>query len=237
MVMVKKNPRFGLGGTIVKGEARLSSISGTLVEGSTGNIARLTITNTSTKAGQPVAYTFGLTGVVTVGGYGVLNINEQLTVAAGATITKDYAFSIPSGIYGAGSGQVTLMNTVRSASFGNALASFTVSQAAPDPNQNVTVILRAYRAPSNAAKWIFMCNAIPYFDPPYPAISSPITKTVPANTPRMVIFGAFDAADNMIQSPNAWNGVGFSRLFENGKTYYWDFQTGLLLDSSYQMMF
>ncbi len=101
---------------------------------------------------------------------------------------------------------------------------------------NVTVTLKPRNAPANAAYWVAMCGTYPGSD--YIPIANPITwSNVPAGTPQQwVIFGCFDTAKNMLQTPNAWYGVTFSRPFEDGKTYYWDFVAGLLLDESFQPM-
>ena len=108
---------------------KLSSVTGPLTDGSSGNIVRITVRNTSTKSGSPVAYNFGLAVFAAVAGYGVLDINDQVSVGAGATVIKEYAFSIPTGKYGAGYVRATLMNTERSTSLDEVMKSFTVSQA------------------------------------------------------------------------------------------------------------
>jgi len=117
----------------VSARARLASITGPMTEGSSGNIARVSITNDSTRLGFLVEYTFGLAGVLYINEYAALNINEQITALAGATVTKDYSFSIPSGIYGAGSAQLVLMNTERNTQLSTVARSFTVSPALMPP--------------------------------------------------------------------------------------------------------
>lgn len=100
----------------------------------------------------------------------------------------------------------------------------------------VTVTLKARNAPSNAQYWIAMCGTYPSCS--YTPIgNSIIWQNIPGSTPQnWVMFGAYDAAYGQLATPNAWHGVGFARAFENGKTYYWDFQSGLLLDENLQWM-
>jgi hypothetical protein len=118
--------------------SRMSGIMGDLIEGSAGNIARLTIKNTSTKGGQLVAYTFGLTGTIMVGSTVISPFNAQIMVPAGGSTIADFNFTIPIGRTGTGSASVILMDTDRANSLTNASTTFVVAAAAVIPGGTVT---------------------------------------------------------------------------------------------------
>lgn len=94
----------------------------------------------------------------------------------------------------------------------------------------VTVTLKALNPPAEAEYWAALCGSYPSCD--FIPISQTITwSNIPPDTPKQwVIFGCYDAGYNALNTPNAWNGVGFSNPFTDGWTYFWDFPRGLLLD-------
>ena len=92
-----------------------------LVEGSSGNIARITITNTSKQGGVNVPYVFkagwslmlGSTLIAgQAGGYGPTAMVAVPSIAAGATVTYDFpVFAIPVGTYGTATATATIFTT------------------------------------------------------------------------------------------------------------------------------
>ena len=99
----------------------------------------------------------------------------------------------------------------------------------------VSVTLRPRNAPANAAYWAV---TFPNLVIGYMSIYTPMTlSSIPSSDPqKWMIIGCVDANYQRISTPNAFSAVSFSRPFENGKTYYWDFATGKLLDENLQAM-
>ena len=119
-------------------------------------------------------------------------------------------------------------------------ASLVCQQAAPS---TVTVTVKAYKPPAQATHWFIMTDGI-YSMEPVP-ISQPIQwQNIPANSVQgsaggYVLAGCgYGWPSNWVDvpCPNCGQGVGFSRLLEDGKTYYWDFSRGILLDWNYEFM-
>ena len=213
-----------------------SGITGPLIEGSTGNIAGVTVKNTSVYAGTTTKAPARLYVVVNVdvGITPLLRQASEIDFAAGETKTLDYTFAIPSGKSGAAVGIASLgyipTGTILQ---GNVTRDFTISPAA---GATVNVTLRARNAPANAVYWMAMCAT--YQESDLIPIANPIAwNNIPANTSQTwVIFGCYNASQQPISTPNAWSGIGFSTPFVNGKTYYWDFATGILLDEYFNWM-
>jgi hypothetical protein len=88
--------------------------SGNLAIGFPNNTATVTVRNLSTKAGEPVAYTFKVLGGITVNGITVLDPMynpKSITVSAGGSGTVSFPFSIPPGILGLGIAYAWLYTT------------------------------------------------------------------------------------------------------------------------------
>jgi len=101
----------------------------------------------------------------------------------------------------------------------------------------VSITLRGRNAPANAAYWAAVCASVP--TSPVVGIDVPIAwQNIPSSTSQdYIIVVCYDADFHLLQDlPNINVGVGFNRPFEDGKTYYWDFSMGLLLDENFQYM-
>jgi hypothetical protein len=101
----------------------------------------------------------------------------------------------------------------------------------------VSVTLRGRNAPSNAAYWAAVCASYPTC--PIVGIDVPIAwENIPPGTSQdFILVACYDAGLSLLQDlPNINTGVGFSEPFEDGRTYYWDFSTGLLLDENLSPM-
>ncbi len=100
----------------------------------------------------------------------------------------------------------------------------------------VSISLRAYNAPSNAAYWGAVCASYPTC--PITGIDTPIVwENIPPSTSQDgLAVGCYDASHHILSCPNCGYYVGFSKPFEDDKIYWWDFERGLLLDEFHQPM-
>ena len=227
---------------IISGNFRICGITPSpLVAGSTGNKAVVTVTNTSVYAGTTIKAPFTFNVAINIqvpdGTTSTWGGNlGTLFLAAGATGTYTWTFNIPStATPGVGRAYAFLANpAVPLTAIASATPVAVTVNAAAGATVNVT--LRARNAPANARYWIAMCST--YQSSDFIPIANPIAwNNIPANTSQQwVIFGCYDVNYQPISTPNAWHGVGFSTPFVNGKTYYWDFATGILLDEYFNWM-
>lgn len=70
----------------------------------------VTVTNQSTKAGVPAAYTFNVSILIKVGTTVVFSATNALSLAAGASAIAGWTFTIPAANTGSGFAQVTLFD-------------------------------------------------------------------------------------------------------------------------------
>jgi len=89
----------------------IGGVAGDLLEGSTGNIARVGVGNASTRAGQMVPYTFLVAVEIAVNDITIYDDVKSVSFAANEQKTVDFTFSIPINSYGTGRGYATLLNT------------------------------------------------------------------------------------------------------------------------------
>jgi hypothetical protein len=228
---------------IISGNFRICGVTPSpLVVGSTGNKAVVTVTNTSVYAGTttkaPFTFNVAITIQVPDGTTSTWGDNlGTLFLAAGATGTYTWTFNIPStATPGVGRAYAFLANpAVPLTAIASATPVAVTVNAAAGATVNVT--LRARNAPANAAYWIALCATYPYFSGFIP-IANPIAwNNIPANTSQdYVIFACYNASQQPISTINGGLAVGFSKPFVNGKTYYWDFATGILLDEYFNWM-
>jgi len=229
---------------IISSNFRISSVTPSpLIEGSTGNKAVVTVKNESVYTGTTIKapYTFDVAITIQIPDGSLPTWGNHLgtlSLAAGATGTYTWTFSIPSGaVAGAGRAYASIYETGGANPFnslGNATPVAVTVNAAAGTTVNVT--LRAKNAPANARYWMALCST--YQSSNFIPIANPIAwNNIPANTSQQwVIFGCYDVNYQPISTPSAWHGVGFSTPFVNGKTYYWDFATGILLDEYFNWM-
>ena len=95
----------------------ISGLTGSLTEDSVGNIAQVTVTNTSKRGTTPVPFIFDLSVNVSVGGITVLRgliSGEGLTrysFAASEVKVFNFTFAIPFGVFGASTADAGLFTT------------------------------------------------------------------------------------------------------------------------------
>jgi hypothetical protein len=226
---------------IISGNFRICGITPSpLVEGSTGNKAVVTVKNTSVYTGTTTSAPFIFKiyyGIQVPDGTANMVWGEQtIAFAKDEQKTVTFTFNVPSGYSGAGKAYALLENPADPNPFAYlAMTTLAVTvNAAAGTTVNVT--LRARNAPANARYWMALCST--YQSSDFIPIANPIAwNNIPANTSQQwVIFGCYDVNYQPISTPNAWHGIGFSNPFVNGKTYYWDFATGILLDEYFNWM-
>lgn len=210
-----------------------------LVVGTTGNKAIVTVTNNSVYAGTAIKApcTFKIYYAIQVpdGTANMVYGEQTIAFAKDEQKTVTFTFNVPAtGYLGVGKAYVYLKNPADPNPFAYlamATIAVTVNAAA-----GVNVTLRARNAPGLVKYWIAMCATYPSSN--FVPKANPIVwNNIPANTSQQwVIFGGYDANFQPVSTPNAWVGVGFSTPFQNGKTYYWDFATGILLDENFNWM-
>jgi len=120
------------------GSRGIAGITGDLVEGSTGNVARVTVTNTTTKAGVPWPYTFKVEVDIAAGGADIFSEVRQVTFAAGETKAIDFVFNVPAGRFGSGNAYAMLLSTNEVELYAEASANFTVAEADVIPGGGIT---------------------------------------------------------------------------------------------------
>jgi len=226
---------------IISGNFRICGITPSpLVEGSTGNKAVVTVKNTSVYTGTTTSapFTFKIYYAIQVPD-GTANMvwgEQTIAFAKDEQKTVTFTFNVPAtGYLGVGKAYAFLANpAVPLTAIASATPVAVTVNAAAGATVNVT--LRAKNAPANARYWIAMCST--YQSSDFIPIANPIAwNNIPANTSQQwVIFGCYDVNYQPISTPSAWHGVGFSTPFVNGKTYYWDFATGILLDEYFNWM-
>jgi hypothetical protein len=115
-------------------------------------------------------------------------------------------------------------------------ASLVCQQAAPS---TVTVTVKAYKPPAQATHWFIMTDGI-YSMEAVPINDPIIWRNIPANSVQQGVLAGcgYWQGGSWVDVPctNCGHSVGFSRLLEDGKTYYWDFSRGILLDWNYEFM-